>query len=332
MSFLPYSQINNGISPAYSYFNIIDFQTVGEQNSLVFPGTFLPSTYYFSAYMRITNAAGITGCKVILPEESYGAPGNAAIFYNVGAENVTIVTSLMAEIVTLTPSSVWVVVLSINNTWNAFQIGATASQINAEALAGYGLVALNSKLNLNLPIINKSATFVIDSTYRASLVNWTGGSETVTLSDATTLPTGFFFYYKNNSSSLFTFNCSGAQTIDGQTNLILSPFQSCMIYTDALNWFTEGLGSSINSEGVKLTPNGIQVVSGSATVPSYSFISAQNTGLYLEGSTNIGMTVSGSKVFEVTTSGINQNTTTSPVNFYQVNNIPWQYISQIISL
>ena len=330
MSFLPYSQINNGISPAFSYYNQLEFTPATPTVTLVFPGSFLPSFNYFSAYLKLVQNNAAAG-QVILPDPILGAPGNSGIFYNTSAFNINIMQSNGSQLLEIKPGEVWVVVLNGSLGWDTFQIGGIASEVDAAALAGAGLFAGNSKLNVYLNVQNKNAAFTIDETLRGTLISWTGGTTTQTLPLASTFSNGYFFYIKNASfisNGLLTLSPTAPNTIDNKSNLILSLNQSCILYTDGLNWFTEGLGFLSSDLGVKITANGIQVIPGTAADPSYSFTTAPNTGFYLN-SPNIAVSIAGTNTM---TFGQGIDFSVAGSRFITIGSEPYIYLKDMLGV
>jgi hypothetical protein len=76
------------------------------------------------------------------------------------------------------------------------------------------------------------------------MINWTGGTGTISFISAVTLGADWFIYLRNSGSSAITVDPYGVQTIDSATTLALNPGESAMIITDGINLFTVGLGKS----------------------------------------------------------------------------------------
>lgn len=331
MAFLPYSPINNGVTPAYSFYNLINLTTTNQSATLVFPGTFVPSTNYFSAYTIIIQTGSFQGI-INLPDTNLGAPGNAATFSNKSNANIKIKSFEGNEIVTLAPGTVWQVVLTNNNIWTTLQMGSTTSAANASELAGAGLKALDSKLNLNMLVVTKSSTFTLDETYLSQIINWVGGSSSIALPSISSVYDGFFFFIKNTSyvdNGLISIIPTSPNLIDNGASLSVSKNQSCMIYTDGTNWFTEGLGFNNTNLGATITSQGIEVISGSSISPPYYFSSATNTGFFLN-SPNIEVSINGTNTLEFNGNGV--NAVSGNVNSIQLAGEPYPYIKDLLGV
>lgn len=314
MPFTPYTQINNAFAPAFEYYTELTFSTATPEVTLQFPTSFLPSQNYFAAYTLISGSSSAAGV-INLPDPATGTPGQAGIFYNKSGFNISVKAFDGTSVIQIQPGQSFSIILNQESTWDTINVGSTTSQVDATALQGYGLLALNSKLNSNLNILSFNQPFTIDTTFRSQMVSWVGSSDTVTLPDATTFPSGFYFYIKNNTltNGILTFNCFGTQSVDQQTNLILSLNQSCLLFTNGQNWFTEGLGTFLNSTGARLTGQGITVVDGSFSNPSYTFMSAPNVGFYFsEGTQTLNVTINGQLTMEFNSGGINYISPNSP--------------------
>jgi hypothetical protein len=324
MTFQPYSFVNNGIVPAFAYYNELNLTALTPVIQLYFPQSFTSSQNYLAATNIVT--ATISGGDIILPDPTYGAPGNAAIFVNLSANSFDIVEFGGTPQLTVAAGTAWQMILRGDGTWLATQLGATTSSANASALAGYGLaVQLDSppKLETNINVIVKNSNFIPDQTMRASSINWTGGNQTITLPLAAVMGNGYYFYIKCVSNSILTLQTIPPERIDGQLNLVISNNESCIIYSDGVNYFTNGLGNLAVGVGVKITNNGIQVVDGSATTPSIAFINNPNTGIYSTGNT-IDFTINGTQGLEINNEGVNV-----VVGAVMWQNIPYAYLRNL---
>lgn len=177
--------------------------------------------------------------------------GYTALFNNIGANTFAVLDSSGATIATIASGTVWQIYLSDNTTttgtWRIFQFGAGASNANAAALAGAGLLAISTTLNQNYVVNAQNANYAFVLGDRAKAVEWTGGTGTGTLLNNTTIPSGWFTLVKNAGTGIWTLSVSGGATIDGSPTLALNPEQACFLIFDGTNYFTLGLGQTINS-------------------------------------------------------------------------------------
>lgn len=108
-----------------------------------------------------------------------------------------------------------------------------------------GLIAADKtwsseKLNVDIELskkitpLSKTTNYTIISTNRANLITGTG-SITFNIDSATTLGDGWFCYVQNIGGNNITVEPYGAETIDGQTNVILEPDNLFLIISDGTN-------------------------------------------------------------------------------------------------
>ena len=195
--------------------------------------------------------ATVGGLTISLSNAEQVSTGYTALFNNIGANTFTVLNSSGGVLATIASGTVWQLYLSDNTTtqgtWRVFQFGAGASSANAAALAGAGLVALTTTLNQNYVTQSKSANYVSVIGDRSTLLEWTGGTGTLSVPGAGTIPAGWFVAVKNSGSGIWTISVATGADIDGQTTLALNPEQSCFLIFDGTNYATLGLGQQLNS-------------------------------------------------------------------------------------
>lgn len=195
----------------------------------------------FADIMEITPNAGL---NLIFPDARNTAPGQACLVNNIGANTLTVKDNTGATIGSVPSGQVWQFYLDDNTTqaggWRTFQFGTGASSATAAALAGAGLKAIATTLNVKaLPRSTGSPMTIVDSD-RAAIVQYTGGAGTGTLPTPASLGTDWFTYLRNSGSGTVVIT-PAAGLINGAATLSLSPFSSTMLFTDGANFFTIGL-------------------------------------------------------------------------------------------
>src|SRR5687767_769015 len=109
--------------------------------------------------------ASAAGLNIDLPDARQVSTGYTTLFNNTGAETVSIRDSQGNTLLSLASGTAWVLYLRDNTTeagtWRIFQLGASVSSVDAAALAGAGLKAITTTLNLRIPIASHNANYVI---------------------------------------------------------------------------------------------------------------------------------------------------------------------------
>lgn len=197
--------------------------------------------------------ASVPGLNVNLPDARQVSTGYTTLFNNTGAETVTIRNATGGNLLSLVSGTAWVLYLSDNSTesgtWRVFQLGASVSVAVAAALAGYGLKAIATTLNQDIPI---TSTAITPTTFvdadRAKYINWTGGLGTFNLPVAATVGNGWFIQIRNSGSGDLTV-APPAGTIDGTVAKTFAAGTSATVITDGNNYFTLGFGSGAGGGG-----------------------------------------------------------------------------------
>jgi hypothetical protein len=191
------------------------------------------------------------GLSVILPSGLQGSNGASVLFYNRGADTVTIKDAALGTVCSVASGEAWYIYLQDNATvagvWTTFQFGAGVSVANAASLAGAGLTAIGATLNQEMVIQSKSANYPAVANDRATMLMWTSGVGTFTLPDPTTVGADWFVAIKNSGSGTLTIN-TAAGLIDGTATSQLSTSESFIVITDGTDYYTLGFGQSANSQ------------------------------------------------------------------------------------
>jgi hypothetical protein len=104
------------------------------------------------------------------------------------------------------------------------------------------------------------------------------------------------FYVISNQTTDNGFSLTITTATPGGTTVAIPVGQQATVITDGVNFY--------NANTVQAGGSTTQLVDGSQSVPSLSFINEPSTGMYRPGATNIGFTVIGSEVLNIDTNGI----------------------------
>lgn len=185
---------------------------------------------------------------ITMPDATLAGPGQATLINNLGAHVIIVHDNDGNVIGSVDSGEQWEFYLSDNTTsagvWRAVQFGVGVSSATAAALAGAGLKAITTTLNVKIAA-NSSAVspFVVVDGDRAKVVEWTGGVGDMTLPDPGVVGADWFCYIRNNGSGTLTITPT-AGDIDTDTTLPLAPGNSCIVYTDGVDYFTIGLSQT----------------------------------------------------------------------------------------
>lgn len=201
-----------------------------------------------AATMDVTTGADNTN-TITLPNATQTSIGQTFIIGNVGLSNFSLNMSNNALLQVVATGIRYWITLTDNSTttgiWTVITLGAGESQASAAALAGNGLVALVDKLNTNVAVILTAVVPVIDATYRAKLIVWTGGSSTLPLPTIGSVPAGYYLSFSNLGQGQIIIQPGEPGTrISGQTSLAVEVQQSLTIISNGTNWYTLGLGQN----------------------------------------------------------------------------------------
>jgi hypothetical protein len=185
--------------------------------------------------------------SLTLPPANQVSVGQFVIVNNKSAFNQAVLNASGSTVIAaLAPGAIYFLYLTNNTTspgiWSAFQYGAQASAPSAAGLAGAGLLATGSTLSQDIPVVSLNSPFSVGVPNRAQLLNWTGGSGTITLPLAATAQPSFYIQVRNSGTSILTIATSGSDTINGAASISMNPGDSAFVVTDGTTWITLGLG------------------------------------------------------------------------------------------
>lgn len=194
-------------------------------------------------------SAASAGLNFVLPPADEVSTGEDFLLKNIGAETFTIQDNGGNTVATLDAGAAKYFYLTDNSTadgvWSVLTFGAGSSAVDAGALIGYGIKAINSSLNQSHPVVDTGSLTTISGIHRAKVYNYTGGAGSLPLTAVATLGDDFFFLLRNSGSGTLTVDPSGAELIDGAATIDLQPGESALIVTSGAAWFSVGLGRSL---------------------------------------------------------------------------------------
>lgn len=197
---------------------------------------------------RLVDFTTVPAASVVrLPPGDQVSTGQDALLTNRGANSLTLQTSTGVVVATIDPGDSVYVYLTDNSTasgsWSSTLFGVGVSAVSAGALAGSGLQANGSELELDLEVVTASVGFTVTSVYRTQTIVWTGGTDTLTLAAVSSVDNGFFFSVRNQGTGVLTLAASGADLVDGSATISLQPEESCTVQAGAAaNYYTVGRG------------------------------------------------------------------------------------------
>jgi hypothetical protein len=206
-------------------------------------------------------AATTAGSALVLPAATEVSVGTAFIVRNVGTAGnyaVTIqnysggtIISVPVAPTTATVNTYYIYLTNndtLNGTWSTIAMGIGASAASASALAGSGLLAINTTLNENTPLTTFSSAYQFLNNDRAQLYVWTGGAGTATLPNVSTVGAGWFVIVKNDGTGILTVSTGSSAVIDAPavntTSIQVQIANSSVFVTDGTNWFTYALAQT----------------------------------------------------------------------------------------
>lgn len=196
---------------------------------------------------KILDVTPTTTSSVLMPPANGASSGETVLFNNVGGVTFTVKGNTGTTLLTVAPGQQWQLVLNDNSTvagvWSAYQLGASTSTANAGGLAGAGVKAISTTLNQKVDTADKSLNYTVVAADRATLLNWTGGLGTFTLTAAATLGADWFVHIRNSGTGALTLS---AADINGSTTKTFDPGDSATVVCDGAKFYTVGFGQEVS--------------------------------------------------------------------------------------
>jgi hypothetical protein len=219
---------------------------------------------------RIMDVTATTaGLSLSMPPANQASVGQDALIRNIGANTFTVKDAAGNSIASVAPSASRYIYITTNatiaGTWGNIAFGVGSSNVDAGALAGYGLKAITNTLNAAHNVTTFSSSYTAIASDRAAYYVWDNGAGTLTLTSAVTLGNDWFMMLRNGGTGTLTVAPSGGDLINGAASISLQPSDSCFICCSGLAFYTVGLGRSTQFNFTQLTK---AVTSGSYTLTS----------------------------------------------------------------
>ena len=230
--------------------------------TLVWPFEYAGTNFITPMYLNVTGVAS-TGYVITLPDANKVSVGSSIVFQNTGANTFSVVDADGGSVITV-PAGTSVFVIVSDNTseageWQSNNLGAGSSVAKAAPLAGLGLTAITTTLNVNSPVSTFSVPMVITASMRGSVQVWTGGSDTQPLPAANGAGIGNGYMI-----TLCNITSAGILTITGTINNGLSsinllPTETIQFISNGTQWYsfgnvpTQTTPPAINVNNVDLT-------------------------------------------------------------------------------
>ena len=189
--------------------------------TLVWPTESIEGASYVAAWIDVD--AQSSGHVVTMPDATQGSTGVAATVNGIGSQNFTVVSNTGVLIASIAPGQAWLLILTDNTTqsgtWEVVQLGATSSTAQAAALAGAGLEAVLTQLQVAIRTVYLNTNTSITSGYRAEGIVWNGATGTLQLDTITNLTNTWWCLVTNRGTGAVTISTSGSDTINGAASI-----------------------------------------------------------------------------------------------------------------
>jgi hypothetical protein len=238
------------VLPPYAQYSQINMAAPGNYD-FVWPNTFADTNN--SGQNVLTNWLDInptvSSTVLVLPSVASVGIGSSVLIRNVGSQAANVNLNNNAFFLTIPVGAAFILLLQDNSTaqgtWTNTQFGTGTSAADASALEGYGLIAFDSTLNINSPVVTFNASFEVTANDRGGLLNYIGGEGTATLPppNGANIGNGFKVSIKNSSTigGILTI-VNPAGTIDGLASLDLLPGSSAIFVSDGnVTYLSESL-------------------------------------------------------------------------------------------
>jgi hypothetical protein len=209
----------------------------------------LPGDSVFADIIQVTPNAGLA---LTMPDARQATQGQSTLINNVGANTLSIKDNAGNVIGSVASGEVWQFYLDSNTTqagvWRTFQFGTGASSAVAAALAGAGLKAITTTLNVKVAptVTNVTPINVVDAD-RAKAFVWNGGVGALNLPDPATVGADWFVYIRNAGTGNLTVT-PAAGLIDGAASKTFQATESALVITDGTDYYL--IGFSATTSGV----------------------------------------------------------------------------------
>ena len=253
----------------------------------------------------IEATANVSPAYVVLPPATQVSVGQAFIIRNIGATNAFTVVSQNANLTyntiqtvptaptTATVNTYYIYLTdnsTVQGTWSTVALGVGTSAASAAALAGLGLLPLNTTLNTNTQVALVSSAYTFNSSDGSQLFVWTGGAGTMTLPTVASVPSGWYVIIKNDGAGILNVTAQGSSTIDTTSSTVqIQIANSSVFVSNGTNWYTYALAQTnvFNYTQLYLSLTGaaatvtLTAAQGKNVIQQYAGILSQNTTVIL---------------------------------------------------
>ena len=238
-------------------------------SQLTWPINGSPTDDVAARIMDVSSTSTTGAFSLLMPPANQTSVGQDALIRNTGSYAFTVKDYLgVNAIATVAPSTAVYIYIRTNattsGTWGLIQFGVGSSNVDAAALAGYGLKAITSTLNTAHPVTTFSSAYTALASDRAASYVWTGGAAVLGLTAATTLGNDWYMLIRNGGTGTLTVT-PAAGLINGSASVAMQPDDSCIICCSGTAFFTVGLGQAAQFNFTQLTK---AVVTGTYTLTS----------------------------------------------------------------
>lgn len=199
-------------------------------------------------FMNVTPA--LAGLNMNMPDATLASVGYDTIIYNPGSVPFNVVSLNGNAIAVIQPGTAWYISLISNASqdgqWLTIQFGTGNSAPQAASLAGAGIAAVASQLNLDLLSTPVNTDFGVTLGNLSNVFVWSGGAGVGDLPLSASVGNGFFCMVSNEGTGNLTMTCAGADQIDGADTSVFAPSQSAFLLSTGTGWVTVGKGIQTN--------------------------------------------------------------------------------------
>jgi hypothetical protein len=243
--------------------------TLTANNQLTWPINGSPTDDAAARIMDVSSTSSTGAFSLLMPPANQTSVGQDALIRNTGSYSFTVKNYLGAgNIATVAPSTAVYIYITTNSTtsgtWGLIQFGVGSSNVDAAALAGYGLKAIANTLNSAYSVTTFSSAYTAVAADRASSYVWTGGAAALGLTAATTLGNDWYMLIRNGGTGTLTVTPASG-LINGAASIAMQPADSCIICCSGTAFYTVGLGQAAQFNFTQLTK---AVVTGTYTLTS----------------------------------------------------------------
>lgn len=222
-----------GANPVDNQYEAI---TIAADTTLQWPFSFTDSTLITAQIMHVTASA--SSLSLLMPDASQASVGQSIIIKNQGSNVFTVKDNAGGTILSAAVGVSYFIYITDNGTvagtWATLTFGAGSNSISAASLAGSGLEASASLLQIDTPGSYKNANFSLGTNDRGTTIIWTGGVAAITIPSAASLGgSGYIVFFSNQGTGNAVFSTSGGEKINGAASFTFPAGNSGVIICGA---------------------------------------------------------------------------------------------------